>query len=266
MPILTSGRRPMAGNLDIRISSIDDGRAALVELNGVLDAATSPRFEEALDRVRAQGCQRVVVDFVGVRYVNSTGLGMLVKQADTFRTTGGGGMALIRVPGKVQIIMEMSGLSQLLAVCEGVPDALAALSGSPGGPRPAEASPADSDPALTSTGRWRSAAARLAAEDPELALRRCRHALERVLPALYRKTVGDPSGRDVSALLAGLGERRVMPRKAAALAYTTWELSQPGTAPIYAAEDSVRREAYIAVAAMTVLQAWFKQQHPDCWA
>jgi hypothetical protein len=147
-----------------------------------------------------------------------------------------------------------------------VPSALAALaSPGAGAALAAPGSPNDSDLSITSTGRWRSSAARLAAEDPDLAMRRCRKALERVMPALYRKSVGDPTGRDMNALLQGLKERGVMQPKAVALVYSTWELTSPG-GPIYSADDAIRREAYIAVASMTVVQAWFKQFHPDCWA
>ena len=236
---------------------MDGGKAALVELGGILDAKTSIEFEQSLDQLRERSVHRVVVDFANIRYVNSTGLGMLVKLADVLRSAGGG-MALVRVPSKVQIIMEMSGLSQVLHMSDDPQAALESL----GSAAPPAAAP---ESVITHSGRWRSGASRLAAEEPERAMRRCRAALERAIPKLCRTTLGDPGNMDMNQMLAQLKDRGIMPAKVAALVYMVWELTVPDGPAIYQAEDALRRESYIAVASMTVLQCWFRQAHPGSW-
>ncbi len=249
--------------LDLKLTPIDgDKQAALIEMVGTLDGTTAPRFEASVDKLRASGILRLILDMAGLRYVNSTGLGTLVKHADTFRS-GEGGMALVKVPGKVQIIIEMSGLVHLLAICPDVPTALSVLR-TAGGTAAVAQEPADSE--ITQSGKWRSAAARLAAEDPELAMRRCRTALERALRKLYQlKLAGDSTNVDMNTMLQVMQQQGLLPVKVFALSYAVWELAKVGSQPVYESEDALRREAYIAVASMTVVQSWFKQFHPEAW-
>ncbi len=117
--------------------------ARLTCVSGAIDATTVTRFQETLDSLKDEGVGQVVLDLSGVKYVNSTGLGSLVKYADTFRQSGGG-IALIRVPPKVKIVIEMLGLHAFFVIEAGVQQALQALEqGSPSPvPAPKAAAPA----------------------------------------------------------------------------------------------------------------------------
>jgi len=116
----------MAG-LDIKLTTIDgDDLSALAEMTGAIDGNTVPSFQATLEEIKTKGIRRLVLDMSKIKYVNSTGLGSLVKYADTFKSTGGG-MALIKVPAKVKIVIEMLGLNAFFDICADLDAALSAL-------------------------------------------------------------------------------------------------------------------------------------------
>jgi anti-anti-sigma factor len=131
----------MAAGLDIKLKTIDgDDVSALAEMTGAIDGNTVPSFQETLEEIKTKGIQRLVLDMSKIKYVNSTGLGSLVKYADAFKSSGGG-MALIKVPAKVKIVIEMLGLNAFFDICADLDTALSALkaSGAGGGAAPAAA-------------------------------------------------------------------------------------------------------------------------------
>lgn len=116
----------MAG-LDIKLNNIDgEDAAALAEMTGAIDGNTVPNFQSTLEEIKTKGIRRLVLDMSKIKYVNSTGLGSLVKYADSFKSSGGG-MALIKVPAKVKIVIEMLGLNAFFDICGGLDEALEAL-------------------------------------------------------------------------------------------------------------------------------------------
>ena len=122
----------MAG-LEIKLTQIQgDDLSALAEMTGAIDGNTVPNFQQTLEEIKTKGIRRLVLDMSKIKYVNSTGLGSLVKYADTFKSSGGG-MALIKVPAKVKIVIEMLGLNAFFDICPDLDAALAALAQAQGG-------------------------------------------------------------------------------------------------------------------------------------
>lgn len=140
----------MAG-LDIKLKPLKgDDNTSLAEMSGAIDGNTVPNFQKTLDDIQQKGVQRLVLDMSKIKYVNSTGLGSLVKYADSFKNSGGG-LALIKVPAKVKIVIEMLGLNAFFDICPDLESAKQALgggdSGGGGGAAPAPAPKADKGPA-----------------------------------------------------------------------------------------------------------------------
>ena len=158
----------MAAGLDIKLTTIDgDDLSALAEMTGAIDGNTVPSFQATLEEIKTKGIRRLVLDMSKIKYVNSTGLGSLVKYADTFKSTGGG-MALIKVPAKVKIVIEMLGLNAFFDICADLDAALKALESADGGgagPGPA-AKPASSKPPRLGKTRKPAAPAPAAAPQP----------------------------------------------------------------------------------------------------
>lgn len=122
----------MAG-LDIKLKPLKgDDNAYLAEMSGAIDGNTVATFQSTLEEIKDKGVKCLILDMSKIKYVNSTGLGSLVKYADQFKNSGGG-MALIKVPAKVKIVIEMLGLNAFFEICADLDAARAALGGSSGG-------------------------------------------------------------------------------------------------------------------------------------
>jgi len=114
-------------DLKIRFSRFASARDVfLAELVGSIDASTVHIFQQELEKARRQGVNKLVLDVSKIKYVNSTGLGSLVKYADAFRSAGGG-LVLLKVPPKVKIVIEMLGLHEFFEMVGTSQEALARL-------------------------------------------------------------------------------------------------------------------------------------------
>lgn len=66
-----------------------DPTGDLLLLVGEIDLATSHLLVDAIDEAIAAGASRLVLDFAGVTFVNSTGLGAMVAATKRLRQDGG---------------------------------------------------------------------------------------------------------------------------------------------------------------------------------
>jgi anti-sigma B factor antagonist len=127
--------------LDITTEKLDSlPEAKLVQLVGAIDASTALEFGNALDNLQKEGVSRVFLDLEKVEFVNSTGLGLLVRAAD--RLSGDGQiLSLVRVHPKVRIVFSTLGLDSFLTIfktldsaIEDAKERLGVASGAPGRP------------------------------------------------------------------------------------------------------------------------------------
>jgi anti-anti-sigma factor len=86
-----------------------------VRVRGDVDLAGAPAFHAAADGALAGGASRVVIDFADVTFIDSTGLGTLVrihtKAGDTGRI-----VELVNVPQVAARTITIGGLAFLLGV------------------------------------------------------------------------------------------------------------------------------------------------------
>ncbi|MBA2479529.1 MAG: STAS domain-containing protein [Planctomycetes bacterium] len=100
-------------NFDIKTVSLPSGEEAkAVFLTGSIDASTNQTFEGRLTDILSAGTRSCMLVLTNVKYINSTGLGTIVKCVDTFREKGGD-IKLVGVPTKVIALFEMLGLLAL---------------------------------------------------------------------------------------------------------------------------------------------------------
>ena len=129
--------------LDVQFSELDEAPGIhFAELSGAIDASTVHIFQNQLEDARKRGVTKLIMDISKIKYVNSTGLGSLVKYADTFKAAGGG-VVLLRVPAKVKIVIEMLGLHEFFEMCSSEQEAIGVFGGAADAP---EAVPADVEP------------------------------------------------------------------------------------------------------------------------
>ncbi|WP_372370079.1 STAS domain-containing protein [Candidatus Uabimicrobium sp. HlEnr_7] len=93
---------------------------------GAIDGRTVPSFENKILDFFKQGAKHLVLNFASVTYINSTGMGLLVKLSDTFQTTGGN-IRLVSVPEKVIALFDMLGLLSLFKIYDSEHDAITEL-------------------------------------------------------------------------------------------------------------------------------------------
>ena len=129
-------------NFEIKSVSLPNGdEAKAVFLSGSIDASTNQSFEGRLQDLLSSGTNKVLLVLTNVKYINSTGLGTIVKCVDNFREQQGD-IKLVGVPTKVIALFEMLGLLALFETHETIEEAVASF----GAAQPAAA--ADDGPAV----------------------------------------------------------------------------------------------------------------------
>ena len=105
-------------------SSTHDGVVVLSLDGDVLGGPDGSALHDALAAVRGDAPLQVVVDLEGVRFMNSSGLGMLVGALTTARNTGGD-LRLAAVDPKVMKVLQLSGFTSILRLYDDVDAAVA---------------------------------------------------------------------------------------------------------------------------------------------
>ncbi len=98
--------------MTIKLESI--GTTLVAKLCGELDHHTAPDLREALDReIALNSIRNIVLDFDGVTFMDSSGIGVIVGRYKQVSACGGK-MMIIRVKPQVDKILEISGLKKIL--------------------------------------------------------------------------------------------------------------------------------------------------------
>lgn len=108
----------------LRVDTEDHDGLALVTAAGEIDAATADSVADAVSSALADGYKRVVVDFAQVTFIDSTGLGVLVKShraAESADATFG----VVHPTPQTRKLIRVLGLDQLLNIYDTQEQALA---------------------------------------------------------------------------------------------------------------------------------------------
>ena len=101
-----------------------NGGSTVVSLAGELDLYNAHQVREALLECCAEAPDRLVVDLSGVRFIDSTALGVLIEARTRLENRGG---FLLAAPGlETRRALEISGLDHHFAVHDSLDAALAA--------------------------------------------------------------------------------------------------------------------------------------------
>jgi len=96
----------------------EDGSVTIVTLSGDLvigDAEAA--FKKTVSRLLEEGKVQLVVDCGGLRYVDSSGLGALVRALTTSQHEGGG-TKLLGVPSSLRKLLELTKLDSVFEMFE----------------------------------------------------------------------------------------------------------------------------------------------------
>jgi len=81
---------------------------------GEIDVATSPRLRTELTNLIARGATDITLEFAGVSFVDSSGLGVLVGAYKRLREEGNGRIRIVGAQQSVRKVFEITGLETAL--------------------------------------------------------------------------------------------------------------------------------------------------------
>ena len=70
---------PCTADIPLKIDIEERDGSLVLAVEGELDIVTSPVLDDALERARATDAETIVVDLLGISFIDSTGLHVLIK-------------------------------------------------------------------------------------------------------------------------------------------------------------------------------------------
>jgi anti-sigma B factor antagonist len=89
--------------------------AYVVSVAGELDIATAGRLSDELERTADRGARRVIVDLVGLTFIDSVALGVLTEEARRLRADGGTCVVVSQDP-RILRVFEITGLDRIFHI------------------------------------------------------------------------------------------------------------------------------------------------------
>jgi anti-anti-sigma factor len=106
-----------------RVDVRGDDRATVLAVSGELDLASSAELEEALHNVNHAGAELLILDLSELEFMDSTGLGVLVK-ANQRAQEAGRRFALVKGSPQVQRLLSLTGVADRITVAESAEELL----------------------------------------------------------------------------------------------------------------------------------------------
>ncbi len=97
--------------------------AVVVRPVGRLDMVAAPQFRGVIEEASAKGLHQVVVDFSGIEFIDSSGLGAVVAGLKKTRQASGD-LRIANVSGQALMVLELTTLDRVLKAYGSVDEAL----------------------------------------------------------------------------------------------------------------------------------------------
>lgn len=109
--------------MELQLATRHEGDVSVVSAKGEVDVFSAPELDSELDALIAAGGVRLVVDLSDVAFLDSTGLGVLVKALKHARE-GGGWLHLVVTSDRIRKIFEITGLDASIPIFDTAQDAI----------------------------------------------------------------------------------------------------------------------------------------------
>jgi anti-sigma B factor antagonist len=109
--------------MELQLATRHEGAVSVVSARGEVDVFTAPGLDTELDSLIAAGNSRLVVDLSDVAFLDSTGLGVLVKALKHAREAGGW-LHLVVASDRIRKIFEITGLDASIPIFDTAQDAI----------------------------------------------------------------------------------------------------------------------------------------------
>ena len=113
--------------MDIKVTvRAERGGTYVVDLNGEIDVYTSPKVKDALGDLIDKGHYNLLINLEKVRYIDSTGLGVLIGGLKRVREHGGS-VRLVCTNPQIRKIFDITGLVKIFGIYDDEEAAMRAL-------------------------------------------------------------------------------------------------------------------------------------------
>lgn len=113
--------------LSMKIKTYEKYNAVVVELKGdVMGGDDTKEFNQLLHKLIDEGKKNVIVDLSGVKFMNSSGLGMLISGLTTMKKENGN-LKLANVGDKIESLLIITKLITIFETYESVDEAVKSL-------------------------------------------------------------------------------------------------------------------------------------------
>jgi anti-anti-sigma factor len=120
--MIEHGKLPPPLELNFEVDVKEEARGTVVTVSGELDVASSQTLEQEFSKL--QGTATVVVDLRGLTFIDSTGLGVLVR-AHQLAKEQNRRFGLVRGNGQVDRLLNLTGLDTELLMGDSTEQLLA---------------------------------------------------------------------------------------------------------------------------------------------
>ena len=128
---MASGESIMNSPFAVGVEELDRIRA--VNVSGELDYATAPELRDVFDQVISSGARSVLVDLSDCRFIDSTGLSVLVHARSRImgdaNDSGAGRLEICCPDPQIRRLLEITGIDKAFGVHDSREEALSALTG-----------------------------------------------------------------------------------------------------------------------------------------
>jgi anti-sigma B factor antagonist len=110
----------------MQITERTEENIPIISITGDIDLESSPQLRDFLKPKAAQKIPRLLLDFAGVSYIDSSGLATLIEYFQAVQSFGGK-LALASLSPRVKNVFEIVRLEQIFSLYPDIPAALKAL-------------------------------------------------------------------------------------------------------------------------------------------
>ncbi|MFO0697986.1 MAG: STAS domain-containing protein [Nitrospira sp.] len=99
-------------------------QGVVLEMVGDLTYANREQFKASVESIRQKGCRHLILNMADVRFVDSSGLGLLALVSQNFKLSQGK-VSMLKPQSYVREIMSLANIQKLIPVYDNEQDALA---------------------------------------------------------------------------------------------------------------------------------------------
>jgi len=101
--------------VDISVATREEAGRSVLAVKGEVDVHTAPELDAALTQVVEAGSYKIIVDLSAVDFLDSTGLGVLVKALKRVREHDGS-LAVITTTDRISKVFRITGLDTAIGL------------------------------------------------------------------------------------------------------------------------------------------------------